>query len=408
MHSHRTLASILLLLLLALRPAAAETLPQAKERLERSIAAIEAAQSNALIRLTEQYGSSLKAIQSRAEVSGNLELMAVLDTEIQKAAQGRTITLDKTAPMWLQQTQTKLQADRAGLAQKRNQDVGSALRVYRTSLEAMEVSLRKAGLADDAAMVKDEAATVAARAKSLGISLAAAAEAKTTVVAGQKAGPPPTEGKDWECRTSGEVLTFLWIPALKIWAGKTEVTHAQFHKFKALPGRKDDDARLPVTGMTYDEAYDYGEWLSKAERAGKGLPDGWRVRLPTEDEWATLAACGQKREYPWGPSWPPKSGNYGVITGPKFLFFGKKVVYDDGVEGLTRVEDSGSNAWGLLGLGGNAWEACGKYTIGRSFSAWRGGCHANSSKTLLRIDARNLTGGDERDFSCGFRLVMSK
>lgn len=116
---------VIVLLLAAARPAPGNP-SQAKERLERSVAPIEAAHSNALARLTEQYGSSLKAIQSRAEVSGNLELMAVLDTEIQKAAQGRTITLDKSAPAWLQQTQTKLQADRAGLAQKRVQ--GSGLR----------------------------------------------------------------------------------------------------------------------------------------------------------------------------------------------------------------------------------------------------------------------------------------
>ncbi len=98
MHARLHLLSFFALLFATILPAAAETLPQAKERMERSVAAIEAAHSNALARLTEQYGSSLKAIQSRAEVSGNLELMAVLDTEIQKAAQGRTITLDKTAP----------------------------------------------------------------------------------------------------------------------------------------------------------------------------------------------------------------------------------------------------------------------------------------------------------------------
>lgn len=408
MHARLPLLSVFALLFAAILPTAAETLPQAKERMERSVAAIEAAHSNALSRLTEQYGSSLKAIQTRAEVSGNLELMAVLDTEIQKAAQGRTITLDKTAPAWLQQTQTKLQADRAGLAQKRAQDLGSALRSYRASLESMEAALRKAGLAEDAEVVKAEAGTLPGRAKALGVTLASATETKSAAVAGQKAGPPPNEGKDWESRTSGEVIPFVWIPSLRIWAGKTEVTVAQFRKFKALPGPTPGDGQLPVTGMTYDEAYDYGEWLSKAERAGKGLPDGWRVRLPTEEEWVALASCGNRRDYPWGQSWPPKSGNYGLITGPKFLFFGKKVVYDDGAAGLARVEDSGANEWGLLGLGGNAWEACGKYTIGRGFSAWKGGCHANSAKTLLRIDVRNLTGGDERDLSCGFRLVMSK
>jgi formylglycine-generating enzyme required for sulfatase activity len=408
MHLRLPLLSLFALLFAAVYPVSAETLPQAKERLERTLLAIESGHSNALVRLTEQYASSLKAIQGRSEVSGNLELMAVLDTEIQKAAQGRTITLDKTAPTWLQQTQTKLQADRAGLAQKRAQDLGSALRTYRASLEAMEAALRKAGLAEDAEVVQTEAGTLPARAKSLGVTLSPPTEGKTTAVAGQKAGPPPAEGQDWESRTSGEAIPFVWIPSLKIWAGKTEVTVAQFRKFKALPGPSPADGRLPVTGMSYDEAYDYGEWLSKAERAGKGLPDGWRVRLPTEEEWTALAACGQRRDYPWGPSWPPKSGNYGVITGPKFLFFGKKVVYDDGVEGLARVDDSGVNEWGLLGLGGNVWEACGKYTIGRGFNAWRGGCHSNSAKSLLRLDARNLTGGDERDLSCGFRLVMSK
>lgn len=229
------------------------------------------------------------------------------------------------------------------------------------------------------------------------------------MVAGQKAGPPPNEGKEWESRTSGETIPFVWIPSLKIWAGKTEVTVAQFRKFKALPGPTPEDGQLPVTGMTYDEAYDYGEWLSKAERAGKGLPDGWRVRLPTEEEWTALAACGQRRDYPWGPSWPPKSGNYGVVAGPKFLFFGKRLCTTTAWKAWsvwTTAAPTNGDCW--------AWAATpGRPAGSTHHRPWierlarglpRQQCQNPSAHRRPQPDRR----GRARPLPGGFRLVMSK
>jgi formylglycine-generating enzyme required for sulfatase activity len=294
------------------------------------------------------------------------------------------------------------------LAQKRAREIQTALRSYEIGLEKLEAGLKSAGLPADVEMVAAERKAVPQMAKSLGVSLVTPTEQRPVVVATATSGPAPRADQVWESRVSGETVEFVWVPALQNWVGRFEITRGQFKKFR--PGLAVDasTSRLPVAGIKYDDMYDYAEWLTRAERAGGGLPESLRIRLPTEAEWETLAGCGKQRAFPWGPDWPPTLGNYGVITGPKFLWFGKKTLYDDGNTESCPVEDSGENEWGLFGIGGNVWEACGKYTVARGFSAWRGGCYANTARSLMQIDARNLASGDEADPSHGFRLMLGK
>lgn len=86
-------------------------------------------------------------------------------------------------------------------------------------------------------------------------------------------------------------------------------------------------AKLPVTGVTWDEANAYASWVGK--------------RLPTEGEWEYVARGGQKQfRYPWGNDWQAGLANANSTF-----------------EGLTEVgRYRGASPFGVIDMVGNAWE----------------------------------------------------
>jgi len=223
----------------------------------------------------------------------------------------------------------------------------------------------------------------------------------------------PVEGQNWTSPATG--MEFVWVPALKLWIGKYEVTNGEYRKREArhdsgsYKNRSLNGDRQPVVQVNFDDGKAYAEWLTQRDQAQLA---GGRYRLPSEDEWMAFAQCGDGREYPWGNNWPPKSGQAGNYAGAEAtVFSGWGQVeggYRDGHEVACDVEQSWENPWKLFGVGGNAWEACASDSVGGSFGAWRGASWGCNGLGLLRCSSRGGGLGSYRNDGAGFRLVLSR
>ena len=242
----------------------------------------------------------------------------------------------------------------------------------------------------------------------------------------------PDEGESWVSPSIG--MDFVWVPALKLWVGKYEVTNNEYRRMAPEHDSKKindehtlNEDRQPVVFLYFEDTTAYANWLT--ERDKKWL-NGLRYRVISEAEWQTCAQCGDGREYPWGNAMPPKRGNYAdtaykqyadtaykqyADTTLKREIAGGIVIvdgYTDGYVVTCPVEKSGANEWGIYGLGGNVWEGCASDASGSSFGAWRGASFANANADELRCAYREglcVGGKGDCDDTCvgGFRLVLS-
>jgi len=195
--------------------------------------------------------------------------------------------------------------------------------------------------------------------------------------------------------------------------GATEVTFSDFDRFVRAAGRRSPDAfgwgrgRRPVVDVTWDDARDYAQWLSRQT--------GRRYRLPSEAEWEFAARGGTTSAYWWG--YAPESG--------RALCFGCGSSLDG--RSTAPVASFGANPFGLHDTAGNVLEwtqDCyqpsydGAPTDG---SAWvrpgvRPGCSArvarggafNRPAKSMRSAARVEFPPDTRVNMLGFRLARDQ
>ena len=102
----------------------------------------------------------------------------------------------------------------------------------------------------------------------------------------------------------------VWVDGFEL--GAYQVTNAEYGCFVAATSAAEpmswsdanfSDARMPVVGVSWQEAVSYCDWLSGAT--------GKRYRLPSEAEWERAARGGAEGLlYPWGDAGPEMVPNY--------------------------------------------------------------------------------------------------
>ena len=124
---------------------------------------------------------------------------------------------------------------------------------------------------------------------------------------------------------------------------KTEVTNAEYFEFVKQTGYKAPsywtggkpiagEEMQPVVRVSMEDVKAFAEWRSKR--------DGFKYRLPTEEEWEYAARNGEAANlYPWGNTWED----------------GRAAVEQTTLRDVTAFPE-GKNKWGVEGLIGNAWE----------------------------------------------------
>jgi formylglycine-generating enzyme required for sulfatase activity len=204
-------------------------------------------------------------------------------------------------------------------------------------------------------------------------------------------------------------MQFVWVPSLRCWVSQYETTNGEYrkcdprHDSREYETRSLNADRQPVVFVSSDDAAAFGKWLTRREREAGRLPDGFAFRLPSGDEWTTFARCGDKREFPWGSQWPPRCGNYADLAARSLLgVFIEN--YRDRCDVSCPVEASGSNAWGLCGVGGNVWEWT-EESRGPLRLA-RGGAWDDYLEEFLKCSFRDELDASTRTFNVGFRLVL--
>lgn len=171
-------------------------------------------------------------------------------------------------------------------------------------------------------------------------------------------------------RRANEFLRTVAL-ARPFYVGVTEVTVEQYLRFAQPDAAPSSPNRLPVTGISWEDAARFCNWLSLREglipvyrfvdgRHAGSDPGADGYRLPTEAEWEWLARrAGRARatRFPWGDGEeiPAGAGNLADESArgavPVYV-----PGYNDGFAGLADAGSFSANAAGLHDLAGNASE----------------------------------------------------
>jgi len=177
------------------------------------------------------------------------------------------------------------------------------------------------------------------------------------------------------------------------------------------------DENHPVVCVSYLDAEAFCEWLTKKERDGGKLPEGWRYRLPKDGEWSVASG---PTEYPWGEKFPPGNGE-GNYSGEEAM-----VGRNDGWAMTAPVGSFVANRYGLYDMGGNVWEWCLSWYVstmndaetlaadpslkadggGKTGRVVRGGSWNHNERVSRRSAYRGSVDPRARYGNRGFRVVL--
>lgn len=255
--------------------------------------------------------------------------------------------------------------------------------------------------------------------------------------------PPPEKEKQWKPPYLN--LPMVWIPAgefsmgsalaeqLRLpneepstrmrfqkgfWVGATEISQETFRRVMGHNPSYSFGSDLPVESVTWNEAKEFGERLTKSERAAGRLPEGYVYRLPTEAEWEYFARAGTRAPFSFGEAANPKDGNFQGHY-PRDYRSGESA--QPGRAGTAPVGSYPPNPWGLHDVHGNVseWVYDGynarlpggtqvdfvRLEEGRGRAVRGGGWDDLAHRA--RSSARDQLSPDARQNSVGFRVVLA-
>ena len=203
-------------------------------------------------------------------------------------------------------------------------------------------------------------------------------------------------------------IQFIYIPALKKYVGKYEVSNKQYRCFKTShnsglhqQNTLDNDDQ-PAVAVSWNDASAFCAWMTKTFGDSQ-----WQFRLPSEQEWETVAACGKSVEYPWGDGPVPRNWNYFGVENPDVTQ--KLSKHNDRYRVSCPVQKSGANAWGLFGVGGNVWEWCEDTDDAEGKTrALKGASWSDCAPLFLSISRRSSYTADYASVSIGFRVIAEQ
>ena len=177
---------------------------------------------------------------------------------------------------------------------------------------------------------------------------------------------------DADADDDAKPLRHAFVPSF--YMDRTEVTNAEYKRFQPDYDFPHNEANLPVTNVTYDEAAAYARWAGK--------------RLPTNDEWEKAARGTDGRRYPWGnvynPAFVAQRAHGGLGLTQRVSLVKKPGQCAVGASRVRPVGSvpSGVSPYGCVDMSGNAWE-------------WVQGFHDNNPQ--MRLLRGGAVGYGERD-----------
>ncbi len=166
------------------------------------------------------------------------------------------------------------------------------------------------------------------------------------------------------------------------WAGKFEVTQAEYEKVMGSNPSAFAGATRPVDSVSYADALEFCQRLTVKDIEGTNLPPGYVYNLPTEAQWESLTGDASLDD---------------AVTSQK-----------DRRSGTEPVGSLGPNSLGLYDTRGNVLEFTLSSDPTLAYRVLRGGSWQDFIEINLRLVFRNYSPVDDRKNTYGFRCVLEK
>ena len=131
--------------------------------------------------------------------------------------------------------------------------------------------------------------------------------------------------------------------------GKYELTQQQYELVMGNNPSTFRGPNLPVEMVTWNQATEFCKQLTKKEKQGNLLPNGWSYHLPTESQWEYACRAGTNTSHSFGEQVLPTDARWSDGQSP------------------SRTVPVGyfpSNGWGIHEMHGNVWGWCSDWCMG--------------------------------------------